>query len=193
MSETSSARILRLQRVKKLTKKHAVRVAEKRGKAAMARIRTIKPEFWTHEQLSELSEATHILAAALLNYADDYGYFNANPGLIKAACSPLREPSVSIHGSLIALSNIGYLEFGNSPDGRRFGRVVKFDEHQRVNRPTASKIKDLPIAWEGSRKAHGIFTESSSLEQGTGNREQGTPIPDSDLSQAEVITWRAAS
>ena len=69
----------------------------------MARIRTIKPEFWAHEDLSELPEATHMLAAALLNYADDEGYFNANPMLIKAACSPLREPSVSIQESLTLL------------------------------------------------------------------------------------------
>jgi hypothetical protein len=56
----------------------------------MARIRTIKPEFWRHEDLSALPEATHMLAAQLLNYADDYGYFNANPALIKAEVSPLR-------------------------------------------------------------------------------------------------------
>ena len=41
----------------------------------MARIRTIKPDFWKHEDLSALPEITHMLAAALLNHADDEGFF----------------------------------------------------------------------------------------------------------------------
>ena len=62
----------------------------------MARIRTIKPEFWTDEDLSEVSEAACLLAIGLLNYADDEGYFNANPKLVKAAVFPIREQSGSI-------------------------------------------------------------------------------------------------
>ncbi|SWD82810.1 primosomal protein I [Klebsiella pneumoniae] len=60
----------------------------------MARIRTIKPEFWTDEDMAEVSEPACLLAIGLLNYADDEGYFNANPKLIKAAVFPIREPSV---------------------------------------------------------------------------------------------------
>lgn len=140
----------------------------------MARIRTIKPEFWKHEALSALPEATHMLAAALLNYADDEGYFNANIKLVQAECCPLREPSVSIHGSLTRLSKVGYIQLGTGEDGRRYGRVVNFDEHQRVNRPSPSKIKILPIQWDDSVNIHGALTEPSPPEQGTGNREQGT-------------------
>jgi hypothetical protein len=54
----------------------------------VARIRTLKPDFWKHEGLCEQPEATHMLAAALLNYVDDYGYFNANPALIKGELYP---------------------------------------------------------------------------------------------------------
>lgn len=139
----------------------------------MSRIRTIKPEFWRHEDLSELPEPTHMLAAALLNYSDDEGYFNANPGLIKGECLPLREPSVSIHDSLIRLANIGYIELGSGADGKHYGRVVAFSEHQRINRKTPSKIKTLQIAWDDAASTHGGFTEPSHPEQGTGNREQG--------------------
>lgn len=143
----------------------------------MARIRTVKPEFWKNEKLSALPEATHLLAGALLCYADDEGFFNANPALVKAECSPLREPSVSIPESLETLFRIGYIDLGNGPDGRRYGRIVEFATHQRVNRPTPSKIKELQVSWEGSGKPHGLFSESSLPEQGTGkgtgNREQG--------------------
>lgn len=142
----------------------------------MARIRTIKPEFWHSEALSELPEATHMLAAALLNYADDYGYFNANPGLIKAACCPLREPSVGIHESLMSLQTIGYIRLGTGSDGRRYGHVVEFETHQRVAHPSKSKIAAISISWETLVKPHEDFardTETLRPEQGTGNREQG--------------------
>lgn len=145
----------------------------------MARIRTIKPEFWRHEELSALPEATHLLAAALLNYADDHGYFNANPALVKAECSPLREPSVSIPESFRSLQTIGYIQLGTCVNGRRFGRIVAFAAHQRVSHPTDSKIAVMPITWdcsgnipEDSVRAPEVFVP----EQGTGNREkeQGT-------------------
>ena len=118
--------------------------------------------------MSALPEATHILAAALLNYADDDGYFNANPRLIQAECCPLRDPSVSIHDSLTQLSRIGYIEIGTGVDGRRYGRIVKFSEHQRINRKTESKIKELKIDWDDSRTDHTQLTEPSPPE---GNRE----------------------
>lgn len=152
----------------------------------MARIRTIKPEFWTDEKLSALPESVHMLAAALLNYADDEGYFNANATLVKAACCPLREPSVSIHGALSDLSVIDYLRLGEGTDGRCYGWVVGFKKHQRVNRPSPSRIKGLVCSWkvratfdgkihggfsEPSVSPHGAISEPSVTEQGTGNRE----------------------
>lgn len=141
----------------------------------MARIRTIKPEFWAHEDLSSLPESTHILAAALLNYADDEGYFNANPALVQAACSPLREPSVSIPESLQSLQTIGYIKLGTCPKGRRYGQVVNFSTHQRVSHPSKSKVVDLPIVWDDSgNPPESLQSPPESLrpEQGTGNRER---------------------
>lgn len=162
----------------------------------MARIRTIKPEFYTNEELSKLPEVTHYgMASGLLTYADDEGYFNANPGLIKAAVFPLREPSVSIHDMLTQLSSVGYLRFGSAADGKRYGHVVKFDEHQRVNRPTPSKIKDLTIQWEESVIPHGELSESSPLER-KGKERKGSsadaPPPEFDpasIPDLDVTAW----
>ena len=137
----------------------------------MGRIRTIKPEFWRNEGLSELPEATHLLAAALLNYCDDAGYFNANEKLIQSECCPLREPSVSISDSLAQLSKLGYLRLGTSKDERRYGHIIKFLDHQRINRPTPSKIKNLEIEWEVSAIHHTQLVESSSPE-GKGKEEE---------------------
>ena len=148
------------------------------GGRQVSRIRTIKPEFWCHEGLSDLPEATHLLAAALLNYADDEGYFNANPKLVQATCSPLREPSVSIPESLRSLQTIGYIRLGRGHDGKQYGQIVKFSEHQRVSHPTPSKISKLSITWECSGNPPEPLWSSPEvlrpeMEQGTGNREQG--------------------
>lgn len=137
----------------------------------MARIRTIKPEFWKDEELSALPEITHMFAAALLNYADDEGYFNANPALIKAELFPLREPSRNIHGMLSELSNIGYIKLYAGPKGKTFGHVVNFEVHQKVNRPTPSKIKGLIDFTESSLNPHEHLTAGK--EQGTGKGKEG--------------------
>lgn len=155
----------------------------------MARIRTIKPEFWRNEALSELPEGTHMLAAALLNYADDEGYFNANPKLIQGELFPLRELSVSIHGGLTELSRAGYLRLGKSEDGRSYGHIVKFLEHQRINRPSPSKIKVLDIVWEGSLSTHGALTEPSLPER---NREQGREVEIEQGRELEIEQGKSA-
>ena len=130
----------------------------------MARIRTVKPSFWQHEQLNALPEYVHMLAGALLNYADDEGYFNANVELVRANCLPLRKSEISIAEALDLLVSIDYVRLGSVADGRRFGQVVNFSTHQVVNRKTQSTIKRLSIAWDGSRSTHGVLTEGSHLE-----------------------------
>lgn len=148
----------------------------------MARIRTIKPAFYTSEDLSSLPEVTHYgMASGLLTYADDEGYFNANAGLIRAALFPLREPSVSIHDMLTQLASVDYLRLGSTLDGKRYGLIVKFDEHQRVNRPTPSKIKDLPIQWDDSATTHGALTEPSPLERKGKERNKEAAAPRVEL------------
>lgn len=109
----------------------------------MARIRTIKPEFWTDEDMSEVSEAACLLAIGLLNYADDEGYFNANPKLIKAAIFPIREQSGSIPVLMRELSSVGYISLFSGHDGKIYGLVNNFSKHQVINKAKKSIIKDL--------------------------------------------------
>ena len=121
------------------------------GFVTMGRIRTIKPSFWTDEDLSELPPETHMLAASLLNYSDDEGYFNANPKLVKASCCPLREDSTNVRRGLEQLQKMGYLRLGKSrDDGKSYGHILTFSDHQRVDRGKESKIKVLDIEWEQS-------------------------------------------
>lgn len=147
----------------------------------MARIRTIKPEFWTNEELAETSEPARLLAIGLLNHSDDEGYFKAHKSLIKAVVFPLTEPSLSIHECLRQLSNVGYIRLFTGKDGKEYGKVINFDIHQRVNRPTESKIKSLDSFTECSLKDHGGIDEGSPPEgkgkEGKGSGKESSYVP----------------
>lgn len=109
----------------------------------MARIRTIKPEFWRDEVLASISAEAALLAIGLLNHCDDEGYFNANPKLVESDVFPLRELSKNITELLRELSCIGYVDVFSGSDGKTYGKVSNFEKHQVINKKTPSKIKGL--------------------------------------------------
>lgn len=144
------------------------------------RIRTVKPEFWQDEDLAEISETARLVAIGLLNMADDEGFFNANEKLVSSLLFPLTEPSVSIHECLNQLVQSGYLKLYPCKKGKKvYGQVVNFLKHQKVNRPSPSKIKDLIEFTENSLNDQGGITVGK--EQGAGNREQGTGIKEMEI------------
>lgn len=49
----------------------------------MARIRTVKPEFWTDEKIVECSIPARLLFIGLFNFADDKGCLERSPKRIK--------------------------------------------------------------------------------------------------------------
>ena len=152
----------------------------------MARIRTIKPDFWKHELISELSAEGCLLAIGILNYADDEGYFNANPKLIEAELFPLRKLKTSIQVLLEELTKINYISLAGTPDGRTYGVVNTFLEHQVINRSKPSKIKGLVQFSEQSLTNHGLITDESLLE---GKGKEGNREGDSQpIDSAKVIS-----
>ncbi len=60
----------------------------------MARIRTIKPEFWTSEQVMECAPLARLLFIGLWNFCDDAGRMALSPKRIKAQILP----SDDVHG-----------------------------------------------------------------------------------------------
>jgi hypothetical protein len=45
------------------------------------------------------------------------------------------------------------VRIGTGSDGKRYGHIVNFSEHQRVSHPTASKIAALSITWDADSAA----------------------------------------
>lgn len=149
------------------------------------RIRTIKPEFWQSEDLAEVSDKAKLLAIGLLNMADDEGYLKCHSALIKSHIFPFIEGSLNIQGMLNELSNANYITLLLGDDGKDYLVVNNFNKHQKVNRPTPSKIRDsieftelsvsdqLPLT--GGKEGKG--------KEGKG-KEQGREVFSSDKSDA---------
>jgi hypothetical protein len=58
----------------------------------VARIRTIKPDFWTNEKVLSIKPLTRLLFIGMWNFADDYGRLDFSPISIKAKVFP-NDPS----------------------------------------------------------------------------------------------------
>ncbi|MFI7644146.1 hypothetical protein [Nonomuraea sp. NPDC049400] len=167
----------------------------------MARIRSIKPDFFTSEKIASLPLSARLLFIGLWTHVDDNGVTPDNEKLINAAIWPLEEdPLESLRRTredLARLSTAGLI-VRYQAGGKALLFVLNWDEHQKVShpakprytRPTPEQIRasfdvltsnndEIPESHaEGSgaspedgQKALAIFGP----EQGAGSREQGVP------------------
>ncbi len=102
------------------------------------RIRTVKPEFHQHEGLAKLPREDRLLAVALLNWADDDGYFKSHPMLIAGALFPFDEDARAfVVRGLAHLAGAGFVDLYENG----IGCIPKFSEHQVINKHADSKLK----------------------------------------------------
>jgi len=144
----------------------------------MARIRTIKPEFWRNRQLARVTDFARLLAIALLNISDDEGYFEADPLLIRGDVFPFLNDYGTITVALRELCGIGYIQILTTETKGDIGFIPTFTKHQVINKKSKSKLKE---SFEKTRVLNTFNEHSGSttvsllddyiLEQGTGNRE----------------------
>jgi hypothetical protein len=99
----------------------------------MARIRTIKPEFWCDEKLSPLSAVDRLTFLGLISMADDYGRVHDNVKIIDAFVFPNSDDSV--RESLANLSRIIRINRGISSSGMAIIEIVNWTKHQKVDKP----------------------------------------------------------
>lgn len=107
----------------------------------MARIRTVKPEFWSHPVMGKIDDTARCVALALLNYADDKGYFYADPILVRNFCRPFDEDSTNTRRSLETLRKAGWIEICGSPNNGDIGKIVNFLSHQKIDHASPSRIE----------------------------------------------------
>ena len=102
----------------------------------MARIRTIKPEFWQDEKLVSESDSVRLIFLGLISLADDCGRLLDKPVKIEAdlfdGASDRRADVVS---ALNRLAEIGRIRRGKTASGQQVIEIVNWRKHQRVDHP----------------------------------------------------------
>lgn len=150
----------------------------------MARIRTIKPEFWTSEQVMECSPIARLLFIGLWNFCDDGGNHPASAKTLKAEVFPGDDISAAQVQSMLAeLSANGLVVFYEHA-GKEYIHVTGW-QHQKIEKPTYKHPKH-EAAKEGAKatgnggmqpQAHVVDNDSSNARRGVAEESPSSPRP----------------
>jgi hypothetical protein len=163
----------------------------------VARIRSIKPDFFTSETIASLPLSARLTFIGLWTYVDDNGVGLYNEMLINAAVWPLEEDSLETlartREDLASLSRIGLVRVYRD-SRKRYLFVTSWDEHQKVDHPRKPRyprpdtegcgpvIEPVP-ACENTETREDLANDSRepredlAPEQGAGSRDQGREKP----------------
>lgn len=130
----------------------------------MARIRTIKPEFWTDEKMSLLDVTTRLVFLGIISLADDAGRLVDNVKLLDGQLFPNTDDSC--RDALDTLARMGRILRYRSESGQGLIQVVRWEAHQKVDKPSKYVLpapSDAAIAQ--------AVAESAVAEDSRDNRE----------------------
>lgn len=157
----------------------------------MARIRSVKPEFWTSPQIVACCRDARLMFIGIWNFADDSGVVNYNPLQLKMQIFPgdMVDPA-TIDDWLVELHQSGLISFFDN-NGRRYLRITGFTRHQVIKNPsvrmpqlsdpdseqvdnpflTQSSPSPTPALPEGSDKANPTLPPGEGKGKGKGKGE----------------------
>ncbi|WP_194720917.1 hypothetical protein [Noviherbaspirillum malthae] len=102
----------------------------------MSRIRTIKPEFWTSEQVVECSPLARLMFVGMWNFCDDNGIHPDSVKRLKMEIFPSDTiTDREIQTMVDELLKVKLLE-RYSVENQAFLRVTGWKKHQRIEKPT---------------------------------------------------------
>lgn len=146
----------------------------------MARIRSIKPEFFTDEKLIECSTSARLLFVGVLVFADDEGNLDRSAKQLKVQVFPADnidcEPLLQ---ELMARELL--VEYSSS--GKNYLHVKSFKKHQKIDRPSKPRF---PLYEESLRTQRPLVEDS--LPEGKGREEERKGIPPSPPSGGSHVS-----
>jgi len=168
----------------------------------MPRIRTLKPEHRQHRKVGRLSHLDYRLWVGMICEADD-------EGRLVAAADQLRVlifgywPEVDLAAIELGLASLAKARLVRlyTVGSTRFADFPSWKDHQRINRPTPSKLP--PYKDSRRLKTHGVLRESSLSphagsegsgeerkgSEGKGGERGGEPVDGSRLAVASAAPW----
>lgn len=112
----------------------------------MARIRSIKPEAFQSETLAEVSVHAERTMFGMSTQADDRGRLADKPPVINGAIWPMRPEHMTadLENELGELEKVNVICRYIGCDGKRYLHLVSWDRHQRVEKPSKSRLPRCP-------------------------------------------------
>lgn len=152
----------------------------------MARIRTMKPEFFKNEELAELPFEYRLLFQGLWCLADRRGRLEDRPKRIKADVFPY--DNVDVDAGLDALQARGFIE-RYEHENVRYLQVKNFEKHQNCNIKEAESTIPAPFQHSAStEKKTTVGRERKGKERkGTGNTSCRDDATTDDVSLEIVV------
>ncbi len=150
----------------------------------MARIRSIKPDAFKSESLSQVSILARWTFAGLWTYVDDAGRGRADTRLIKAELYPLDDRTTirDVDKAMAELLDSGCLHTYMS-GGKVYIHIPEFLRHQRINRPTPTTSPSCsceahrPLSEDSSEWSQDGLSEGSvKAQRGKGGEGRGSGI-----------------
>lgn len=156
----------------------------------MARIRTIKPEFPHSESMGNISRDARLTFIMLWTLADDSGRLRGNSRMLASLLFPYDDDAPALIGNwLTELEREGCIEL-YTIDGTAYCQICKWLSHQKIDKPSSSKI---PPPTDASRGVANV-RESSPLDQGSRIKEEdqgiGSGIMDRESDHCSNIDLR---
>lgn len=134
----------------------------------MARIRTIKPEFPESESMGRISRDARLCFIMLWTISDDAGRLRGNSRMLASLLFPYDDDAKDlIDGWLTELEVEGCVtryQVGKDT----YVKIENWLEHQKIDKPSASKIPPIPEPVESARE------DSRILPVGPRTKDQGS-------------------
>ena len=141
----------------------------------MSRIRTIKPELWTSEQVVSCSPLSRLLFIGLWNFCDDHGVHQASYIRIKAEVFPADNFDINEIKSWINELIIHGLIHEYIAEEKPYWIVTGWRKHQRIDKPTYRH----PLPQSELKK---IEDNSTNIRRGIDDVTSSAPQPVDDSS-----------
>ena len=152
----------------------------------MARIRTIKPEFFRHEGLQDLEIANPgmypmMVFEGLWGHCDSKGRFEWRPRQLKLDILPFLNFDMTT--TLAILADAGMVN-RYTVDGKEYGEIPTFEKHQRISGKELQEGEKHPgSTGEASEKQPGSTGEIPEFQEGKGREQEGKGV---NLSLSEL-------
>lgn len=142
----------------------------------MARIRTIKPDFWVDEVMADLDPVAKLLFIGMFNFVDDDGYVEDSARRLKMQIFPGND--YDVQKALEALCEAGRVVRCVSDQGSILW-VKNFLRHQVISHPTKTKytgirtLNDEPIPESSGEFASSPEPSALKGREGKGKEKNG--------------------